>query len=212
MAWLGPLTELELNHLDLRLTGLLGEALRVKVAVSVPAAKVAATQFPDQVSAMFEMVGADGALASVVGKVAQLRPLVQGQDGIGTERAKAHRGDIENRGGVGLPTLRSADQEAKLVRLAWLYRQHRVADELIARPCNILQCTEGEVGGFILGPGVHQRALSAGEGQLRVIAFDQVLTNLWTNALHQIAHVTEDRVVAPYRMASLKQVVDTQQA
>ena len=89
---------------------------------------------------------------------------------------------------------------------------HGMADELEAVLVHIAQGAEGFVGAFVLGAGIHQRALCAGEGQLLGVAFEQVLTDFRANAFVQITNVPEDRVVAPHRMARLQQIADADQA
>ncbi|MCY1434722.1 hypothetical protein D9M71_507900 [compost metagenome] len=91
-------------------------------------------------------------------------------------------------------------------------RQHGVADELEAGRTNVAEGAERLVGALVLGPRVDQRALRAGERQALVVAFQQVLADLRTDELDQIADVAEDRVVAPHRMAALAQVVDAHRA
>jgi hypothetical protein len=212
VAGLGALAELDLDHLHLRIAGLGGEALGVEAAVVGAAAEVAAAQLPHQVAAVLAVVGADAALAGVVVEVAEPGALVQRADGVGAERAEAHRRDVEQRGAVGLAALRAADLHAKAAGIAQRRRAHGVADELEAILVHVAQSAEGLVGALVLGPRVDQRALRAGERQLLAVAFEQVLADLRADALDQIADIAQDRVVAPHRLARLQQVADTDQA
>lgn len=50
------------------------------------------------VAAVLAVVGADAAFAGVVVEAAELRALVERADGVGAERAEAHRRDVEHRG------------------------------------------------------------------------------------------------------------------
>jgi hypothetical protein len=69
MAGLGTLADLDLDHLHLRVLRLGGEAFGVEAPVLGAAAEIAAAQFPDQVAAVFAVVGADAAFAGVMGKL-----------------------------------------------------------------------------------------------------------------------------------------------
>ncbi len=88
---LGALAEFYLDHPDLWLSCLLGEAFRIEIALLVTAAEIAAAQFPDKVAAMFAMVGADAAFSGVMGEVAHPGATIQRADGVGAERAETHR-------------------------------------------------------------------------------------------------------------------------
>lgn len=83
------------------------------MAVGGAATKVAAANFPDQVTTVLTVIGADAALASVMGKAAEFGALVQRADGVGAECTKAHRGNVEDRGRVRLAALRPADGHAE---------------------------------------------------------------------------------------------------
>ncbi|MNM73367.1 hypothetical protein D3C81_850910 [compost metagenome] len=87
-----------------------------------------------------------------------------------------------------------------------------MADELEARFVDVDQGTEGFVRGLVLGAGIHQRTLGAGEGQGVAVGFEQVLTDFRADALDQVADVAQDRVVAANCMAFLQQVDYTDQA
>src|SRR5262245_37200147 len=98
MTGLGALTELDLDHLDLRVGRVRDELCLVEAAVLVAAAEVAGRDLPDQVAAMHAMIGADRALACVVRETALLRAAVQRQDRVARERTEAHRRDVEDAG------------------------------------------------------------------------------------------------------------------
>ena len=67
----GALTELNLNHLDLRQGGFARELDRIKAAFDRPAAEIATGDLPDQVTAAGQVIGRNTALAGVVRKRAQ---------------------------------------------------------------------------------------------------------------------------------------------
>ena len=211
MARFGALAQFDLDHLHLGPACLDGEAFGIECTVLVSAAKIATAQLPDQVPAVFQVVRADAALPGVMGEVAQLRALVQRRNGIGAQGAEAHRGNIQHRRRIRLAALRAADRHAKFVRVAMHHRQHRMTDELEPGVIDVLQRTERGIGGLVLGPGIDQRALRPGKGQLLVVTLDQVLADLRTDAFHQIADVAQNRIVAPHGVAGLQQVEYAQQ-
>ncbi len=56
MAGLGPLAELELNHLDLWIAGVFHKFFIAERAIGVAAAKVARGNLPDQIATMLAVV------------------------------------------------------------------------------------------------------------------------------------------------------------
>ncbi len=156
MAGFGALAHLDFDHPHLRVLRLHGEALGVEAAVAGAAAEVAAAQFPGQVAAVFAVIGADAAFAGVMGEVAELGALVEGADGVGTQRAEAHRRYVEHRRRVRLCALRAADHHAERRWVAQGRGAHGVADKFEARLIHVNQGAEGLVGGFVLGPRVNQ--------------------------------------------------------
>src|SRR3546814_13053950 len=69
---------------------------------------VCSSDLPDDVAAVGAVIGAETALAGVVIEVAEPRAEVKRLDRIGTERAEAHRRDVEQRGSIGFRALRRA--------------------------------------------------------------------------------------------------------
>src|SRR3546814_16404285 len=69
---------------------------------------VCSSDLPDDVAAVGAVIGAETALAGVVIEVAEPRAAVKRLDRIGTERAEAHRRDVEQRGSIGFRALRRA--------------------------------------------------------------------------------------------------------
>ena len=164
MARLGTLTELELNHLDLRVGGVGDEFLFAECAVRIAAAKVAGRNFPDQITAMHAVVLADGAFPRVVNESAHLGALVQRLNGVARQRAKAHGRDIEDAGVIGAGTglvaflrllWRAANPHAEVVRTQ-LGRLHGVVDPLIALLAHIKLGTKRAVIHLPLGALIDQ--------------------------------------------------------
>src|SRR5690606_5636334 len=113
VARFGALAELDLDHPDLRICGFLLKGPWVKATIGVPAAKIPAADFPDQIAAMVSVVGTDTPLAGVVGKASQLCALVQCKNGVGTQRSEAHRRDVQDGCSVGLPAIAAANVDAE---------------------------------------------------------------------------------------------------
>ncbi len=87
-----------------------------------------------------------------------------------------------------------------------------MADELETRTVYVAERAKGLVGDLVLGAGIDQRALGAGEGQGVAVVFQQVLADLGPYGFDQVAQVAQDGVVATDGLARLQQVVDTDQA
>src|SRR6478752_9820043 len=98
MAGLGALADLELDHLDLVLARDARERLWIERAVEMTAAEIAGADLPDDVAAHLAMIGADAALAGVMREAALLRAGIERAHRVRAQRAKAHRGDVEDRG------------------------------------------------------------------------------------------------------------------
>lgn len=212
MTGLGALAHLDFDHPHLRGLRLCRKAFRVEAPVGGAAAEVAAAQFPGQVATVFPVVGADAAFARVVGEVAELGALVQCANGVGAQRTETHGRDVEHRRRVRLGALRAADNGSKTARVAQGSRAHRMADELETRLIHIDQRAEGFVGALVLGARIDQRTLGPGEGQGVAVGFEQVLADLRANALHQVADVAEDRVIAAHRVGALQQIEQAYEA
>src|SRR5690349_12600978 len=115
MTGLGALADLEFYHLDLVVSGNLGEQVGIEAAVAVAATEIAASDLPDNVAAVLAVIRADAAFAGVVREASLPGARIQRADRIGAERAKAHRGDVEHRSRVRLCAIRPADGHAELL-------------------------------------------------------------------------------------------------
>lgn len=60
-----------------------------------PAAKIAGSNLPNQVAARLQVIRTDASFTGVLSKFTQFGAAVQGQDGILTEGAEAHGGDVQ---------------------------------------------------------------------------------------------------------------------
>src|SRR5437899_2290232 len=125
MAGLGALADLEFDHLDLVVGRDARELLGVERAVPVAAAEIAGADLPDDVAAVFAMIGADTALTGVMREAALPGAGVQRAHGVGAERAKTHRRDVEDRRRIRLGAIRAADGDAEFCAAKSL-RRHRM--------------------------------------------------------------------------------------
>ena len=91
----GTLRKLDFDHFHLIERGAFGKGFGVEVAVFIAAAEIAGTDFPNQITAVFAVVGADAAFAGVVGEAAFFGTFVERFDGGGGKGAEAHGGNVE---------------------------------------------------------------------------------------------------------------------
>jgi hypothetical protein len=82
MSGFGALREFDFDHLDHFQAGFFSEQLFVKTTVRITAAKIARANLPDQITSMFEMIGADASFTGVVCKAVEFCSLVSSQNGI----------------------------------------------------------------------------------------------------------------------------------
>ena len=115
MAGFGALAEFDFDHAHIVRRGIFREHFFVKAAIAVAAAKVAAADFPHQIAPRLAVIARNRALAGIVEKPTFFSTSVQRHNRVCTQRAKAHRGNIEYAGGVGLGTGRTADLDAKIM-------------------------------------------------------------------------------------------------
>ena len=210
MAGLGALAELDLDHLDLRLGRLAGEEVRVEVAVLGAAAEIAGGHLPDDVAAMLAVIGADRALAGVVGEAAQLGAQVEGHDGVGADRAETGAGDVQHRGRIGLAAIGSADGDAEVV-VGRRLRPDGVGDPAIADGAHVLDGAEGLGVVNALGPAIDQGAVLAAERHRVALVLDDVLAQLRPDRFQHEADVADDRIVAQDGVVRLEDVGDADQ-
>src|SRR4051794_11805092 len=209
MARFGALTDLEFDHLDLVVGSDAREFVRVERAVPVSAAEISGPNLPDQVAAMLAVVGADAALSGVMREAALFRPGVQRAHCVGTERAKAHRGDIENGRRIGLGAIRTPDGDPELIVPANLWR-HGMVDPLIAIPIDILLSAERALVQHHLCPLIDHSAGVAAEGHTVLLALEKVLTHLRPDLFQQETQMRGDRIIAQNRVALLHEIANAE--
>ena len=205
MARLGPLGQFDLDHLDLRRLGLQRKAVRIKVPVGGSAAKVARSDLPDQVTAVFAVVHRDAAFAGVVGKTAQRRAPVQGLDGVGRQRPKTHARDVEQRQAVRLRALACAHLNPKS-RWVGLHRLQRVGDPFGAGAVHVLDAAKPAFVVLDLGSGIDHGPLVARKRQLFIVALQKVLAQLGADVFQRVAQASRQRVVAAHGLFGLLEI------
>ena len=98
IAWLGALAHFDFNQLDRRSAGVDRKAFGIKHTVVVAVTKIVRANFPDQITTNKTVVGRDRTLIGVVRKAAHLRALIQCLNGVGQQRAKAKRRNVNYTG------------------------------------------------------------------------------------------------------------------
>src|SRR5205085_9738787 len=94
--------------------GMVAEAFWIEIARLVATAEITRADLPDEIAAMFQMVGRDPALAGVVIEIADFRTPVQRLDRGAGEGAEAHCGDVEPRGRIRPGALVVADLDPRV--------------------------------------------------------------------------------------------------
>ena len=160
MAGLGALRQLDFDHLDLRVRCLRCELIRVEPTLFVTATEVTSSDLPNQIPAMLPVVARDTTLASVVGKAAFFGAKVHCLNCSASEGAEAHRRDVEDRRGVGLRAIGSADGDTHILASIlnyWVWG-NRVRHPGVFRVVDILLGSKGLFVCHSLGTAIHQRS------------------------------------------------------
>src|ERR1700754_3866311 len=210
MAGLGALADLELDHLDLVVGRDAGELLRIEGAVgAVAATEIARPDLPDDVAAVFAVIGADAALPGIVCKTALFRAGVQGTHRVRAERAETHRGDIEHRCRIGFGAIRTADGDAEFFRCI-RPRRHRMMHPFVALGVDVLLGAERPLVEHHFRALVDQRAGIAAERHAVLLALEEILPHLRPDLLEQEADMRRDRIVSQDRVILLQQIAEAQ--
>src|SRR5262249_23311143 len=154
--------DLELDHLDLVVGRNAREFIRIEGAVPVTAAEIAGADFPDDVAAVLAMIRADAALAGVMREAALLGAGVERANGIRTERAEAHRRDIEDRRRIRPGASGAADGDAEMLGGVGL-RRHRMVHPFVPFLIDLLLGAERPLVELHLGALIDHRAGIAGK-------------------------------------------------
>ena len=210
VAGLGALAELDLDHLDLVVGGRGGEAGGIERAFGGAATEIARADFPDHVAAALAVIGAEAAFAGVMGEAAERRAAIEGANGVGAQRAEAHRRDVEDGRRIGLGAAGTADQDAER-RLGDLSRRDRMAQPLVALRVDVELRAERPLVELHLGALVDDGALVARKRQTVGLALEEILPHLRPHLLEQEAQVGGDRIVAQNRVRGLNEVAQAEQ-
>ena len=207
VARLGALAEFDFNHFDLRVAGVGRELFGVKSPVVIAATEVPRAHFPNQITAVFAVMYRDRTFARIVGKATAFGTCVERQNRIRTQSPKAHGGDVENAGAVGLRGV-GADGDAKVVGCD-LARSDRMRHPLMAVRMHIELGSKRPLVGIAFGALVHQRALGPRKRRGFVIAFNEILPNLRPDKFQHKPQVADHRVVAQDGALGLHQIQQT---
>ena len=207
MTGLGALADLELHHLDLIGGGHPRELFRIERAVAVAAAEISGADLPDQVAAVLLVIGTDAALAGIMRKAALFGAGVQRPHRIGTERAKTHRRDVEDRSRIRPGAVRSADRDAKLLGGLRL-RRGRMVHPFIALAVDVLLGAERPLVQHHLGALIDDGAGVAAERHAVLFALEEILPHFRPDLFEQKPQMRRDRVISQHRVVLLKKIVN----
>src|SRR5690606_13437456 len=96
MSELCPLSQLDFNHLHLRMHSFLGKGVRVETAIGMPAAKITGPDLPHNISPTLQEIFSKATFSCIVIKAADPGTLVQRHHRIFAERAVAHGRYVKN--------------------------------------------------------------------------------------------------------------------
>src|SRR5438034_3634042 len=209
MSGLGTLADLEFDHLDLVVPRDAGEFFRVERTIAVTAAEIAGADLPDDVAAIFAMIGADTAFARIMREAALPGADIQRPHGVGAERAKTHRRDVEDRCRIRLAAVRAADGDAEF-RAAESLRRHRMMHPFVTLAIDVLLGTERPLVELHLGALIDQSAGVAGERHAVLLALEEVLPDLRADFLEQETNMRRDRIVAQNRVVLLQEIANAE--
>ncbi|MEY3286430.1 MAG: hypothetical protein RL500_1160 [Pseudomonadota bacterium] len=213
VAGLGALAQLDFDHLHLRVAGVLHKSGLAEGAVLVAAAEIARADLPDEISAVKTVVLADRSLPRVVGELALARAAVEGPNRMGRQRAKAHRGNVEDAGTVGLRARAATGTDLHAKVMAGHRGGHeRVVDPFIPICLHVELRAERPLVRIALGPLVHQGTLLTGKRGRFVVTLQEVLPDFRADVLEQKAHVPDQRVVAQDGPLGLGHITPTLQS
>ena len=183
----------------------LREFLGAERAVGIAAAEIARADLPDDVAAVFAMIGAVAAFAGVVREIALPGADVERADGVRAERAEAHRRNVEDRGRVGLAAIRPADVDAERLRDRMPWRD-RMVQPLEAAGIDVVLRAERPLVQSPLGALIDHGALVARERRAVLFALEKILPDLRANLFQDEADMRGERIVAQHGVPGLDQV------
>ncbi len=210
VAWLGSLGEFDFDHADLFVGRTFLELLEIKAPIRLTTTKVARADLPDDVASGLEVVRAEAAFSSIVGEVSDLCAAVEGEDGVFTEGAEAHRGDVQDGCVVRFFAVFSSDTDP-WVSVLGLDGSEGVIDPLVSFFIDIPLRSKGEGVGMLFGPLVDHGAHFPGKGTTIGIGFNEVLIDLRADHLEEVAKMSHQGEVLEDRVVALGDIVDPQE-
>src|SRR5205823_185162 len=165
---------------------------------------------PDDVAAIFAMIGTDTAFARIMREAALPGTGIQRPHGVGAERTKTHRRNVEDRCRIRLAAIRAADGDAEF-RAATSLRRHRMMHPFVTLAIDVLLGSERPLVELHLGALIDQSAGVAGERHAVLLALEEVLPDLRADLFKQEANMRRDRIVAQNRVVLLQEIANAEQ-
>src|SRR5262245_54132768 len=130
------------------------------------------------------MVSADPALAGVVSESAELGPSVEGANGVCAQRAETHGRDVEQRQEIGLATVGTSGQDAK-IRAVDRVRDDRMIDPFEVLTVDVLVRAERPLVERAFRALIRDRAFRSVERHPIGVALKKILPDLRPDLLEE---------------------------
>ena len=210
LARLGPLRQLDLEGTHLLDGGQFLEADRVEVAVGVAHAVFGGADLEDDVATTFQVMRAEAALAGIHPGTGHLRTARQRAHRRFRDCPVAHAGDVDQRvadKGLVAPAF-ADDQWRRRLMLAFQHGKGSIDEDQRAGLVEVVGRAETEHAALVLGHAVDPGARRPVEGHFVAVAEEEVLAEIFAQALEEEAQVADHRVIAQHRVALLRDVAD----
>ena len=156
------------------------------------------------------MIGTDATLAGVMREAALFGARIQRPHRVGTERAKAHRRDIEDRCRIGPGAIGTADGDPKFL-IGMSLRRHRMVHPFVALAIDVLLGAERPLVEHHLGALIDHGAGVAGKRHAVLLALEKVLPHLRPDLFQQEPQMRRNRIVAQNRVTLLREIANPEQ-
>src|SRR5262245_7500018 len=177
--------------------------------VAAAAAAIAGADLPNQVAAVLAVIGAETAFAGIVGEATEFGAFVQGADGVGRQRAEAHGRNVEDRSGIGLEAVGSADANAKGIASGGP-RSDRMVHPFVLIGVNVVLRAKRSLVEHAFGTLVDDGTLVARKRQAVLVVLEKILPHLRSDLFQQEAQVRGNRIVAKDGVFGLQQIAQPQ--
>ena len=209
LAGLGPLRQLQLEHLHLRMIRHRAQPFVAQVAMLVPHTVFGRADLIDDVAGPGQMKGRQPALARIQPDPRLGRPPAQRLDRRAGNRAVTHTRDVEDR----LRTIRDRrrrpdDHRLRDGKLVIQRREHRVHEYRRAGDRQIPRRSEGHRIALPLGGVVNPVPLRPVEGHLLAVHGKEILPEEFAQRGEQMPEPPDHRIIPPHRIPGLHLVGD----